>query len=624
MRTTRLVALAEAATRGRSLQGKIQLIPVIAAGAMLLVVALTGALATAGARQGTRIQHGHYPAVALSRALRGDLALIQRRLQDAVIARDTALLAETDSLRAAAVGRVRGADWRAMDDSASFARLSDRVDRYYGHARGTAARMIAGEVGEGVLAEVTTMTQQYNDLAAALDGQIATDERRIEAAFNGSRRLQRATAVVVGTVALASVAMLWLLSSFTASLLTRTLTEPLTQAVRGMNRLAGGDVRVELPHDVEGEMGSLLAAMRTMIAYQAEMAAAARRIAAGDVSVAVAARGPDDALGNAFGEMTEALRALSAVADRVAAGDLSAGVAHRSEHDRFGRSLGRMVATLADTIQELRDTAEGLSAAAAQVAASSGTVATDAGAGASAVSTASASVRSLQALVTQNAEASRQLETHASEGRKVALDSAEATRETLAAMQEIARRASFIDQIASQTNLLALNAAIEAARAGVHGRGFAVVADEVKKLASAAQKSAEEINALIAGSRDVARRTGDLLGGLVGAIEGTTTLAQRVAESSRAQTAGLVAVAESMVHVDDGTSRTAAAAQELSATAETMHEQAESLQRAVSAFRLPGAGPAVAVPAPAVPAPAGREELAVREGGRPTRRRQPA
>src|SRR5215211_3820220 len=44
-------------------------------------------------------------------------------------------------------------------------------------------------------------------------------------------------------------------------------------------------------------------------------------------------------------------------------------------------------------------------------------------------------------------------------------------------------------------------------------------------LRTAAQKSAEAINALIAGSRDVARRTGDLLGGLVGAIEGTTALA---------------------------------------------------------------------------------------------------
>jgi methyl-accepting chemotaxis protein len=53
-------------------------------------------------------------------------------------------------------------------------------------------------------------------------------------------------------------------------------------------------------------------------------------------------------------------------------------------------------------------------------------------------------------------------------------------------------------RIADQTNLLALNAAIEAARAGQHGKGFAVVADEVRTLAETSEKSAKQIQDLVA------------------------------------------------------------------------------------------------------------------------------
>lgn len=96
-----------------------------------------------------------------------------------------------------------------------------------------------------------------------------------------------------------------------------------------------------------------------------------------------------------------------------------------------------------------------------------------------------------------------------------------------------------IQTLAEQTNLLALNAAIEAARAGDSGRGFAVVADEVRSLAQRTQQSAHEIAHTI--SR-VQQQTTDTVQSLqLSAGQAELTLEQaRAADQALAQITGAI------------------------------------------------------------------------------------
>jgi methyl-accepting chemotaxis protein len=574
------------ATKELSIQRKIRLLPKIAAAAMCGILVMSITFGMMSRRSTTRIREGYYPSARSSAELRERLAIIQRQLQDGVLASDSIALRRADIQLDSAMRELDVLRRNPVANASAIEVLHTSIRKYYTLARQTSARMIAGDTGTSVLAAVDSLSSRYAGLQRQLAANAAADERRIDRAFASASRLELATSTAIGMVALGAVAFLWMVSLFTEDLLTRTITEPLGEAAHVADRLARGDVTVTIPLQVDGEVGRLLRAMEQMVHYLKEMATAAEAIAAGDVSVRTEPRSAQDAFGVAFRHMTQYLQSMAQVADAVSAGNLAQKVEPRSPADTFGRAFAAMMSTLSTAVAELRGAAQAIAAAASEVAASAQELSQSTSEEAAVVQQATAAIDRVHSLVRRNAEASQETEELARRGATDAEQSGHATQETLRAMHRITERISAVGEIATQTNLLALNAAIEAARAGEHGRGFAVVAAEVRQLAEGSQHAAQEIQTLVATSHGVAQRSSELLSTLVPAIAQTASLMQRIASASAEQTNGLGEVTGAMRGVDQATQRNAAAAQQLAATAAEMSAQAEVLQDLISTFKV--------------------------------------
>ena len=288
------------------------------------------------------------------------------------------------------------------------------------------------------------------------------------------------------------------------------------------------------------------------------------------------------------GLISAPLARAAAVLTEISRGNLRHEIAVDSK-DEVGLLLEAcrtMVGRLSQIIGEVRLSASALAGASTQVSASAQSLSQGTSEQAASVEETTASLEQMSASIIQNAENSKEMEQTATKGARDANDSGVAVKDTVEAMNTIARKISIIEDIAYQTNLLALNAAIEAARAGEHGRGFAVVATEVRKLAERSQMAANEISALAGSSMKVAERSGMLLTDLVPSIRRTADLVQEVAAASQEQSGGVAQISQAMGRVDQVTQRTASAAEELASTAEEMSAQAESLQELMSFFRM--------------------------------------
>lgn len=279
---------------------------------------------------------------------------------------------------------------------------------------------------------------------------------------------------------------------------------------------------------------------------------------------------------------------LATIAEQISRGNVGLRLDSRIT-DGVYRSMYQMVSQLARIVSEVSRNSDGVAAGSEELSTTAQGMsqgATEQAAGMQQITT---SMENMVVSIRQNADNANRTEGIAMQAAEDARESGEAVAVTVEAMQNIAEKIAFIQEIARSTDLLALNAAIEAARAGEHGKGFAVVAAEVRKLAERSQSAAADITQISGTSVAAAERAGGLIGKLVPDIRKTADLVKDISAASGDQNVAAAEIGTALKQLDAVIQSNAAGAEELAATAEGLSDQAHALRQAMGFFRLGGA-----------------------------------
>jgi methyl-accepting chemotaxis protein len=312
------------------------------------------------------------------------------------------------------------------------------------------------------------------------------------------------------------------------------------------------------------------------------------KLAAGDIDVEVNSESKDEVgnLTKSFCFMIANIKNQAATVDQLSEGDLNIDVKIKSDKDVMALSLKKMIDRLKEVVENVIAASNNVASGSEQMSSSSELMSQGANEQAASAEEASSSMEEMQSNINQNAENAQQTERIAIKSAEDAKEGGKAVIETVNAMKDIAGRISIIEEIARQTNLLALNAAIEAARAGEHGKGFAVVASEVRKLAERSQTAAAEISKLSTSSVKIAEHAGDMLNKIVPDIQKTAELVQEISAASIEQRSGAEQINNAIQQLNHVIQQNASGSEEMASTAEELASQAEQLQSTIAFFNL--------------------------------------
>jgi methyl-accepting chemotaxis protein len=361
------------------------------------------------------------------------------------------------------------------------------------------------------------------------------------------------------------------------------------------------------------------------------LVAAAEKIANGDLMVEVTSGNRQDEIGTlarAFTGMIQSLKNKAQIAQKIAGGDLTVEATPLSDADALGNAFSTMVAKNRQQIQEILEGVNVLASSGSEIMASVSQLTSGAAETSTAVSETTTTVEEVK----QTTDVTSQKAKHVSElGRKsveISQTGIKAIEETIQGMNKIKEQVESIadmvvrlseqsqaigeiiatvNDLAEQSNLLAVNASIEAAKAGEQGKGFAVVAQEIRSLAAQSKQATTQVRNILfdvqkaissavmateLGSKAVeagvklSTQAGEAIDVLAESVNEATNASIQIAASSQQQLIGMDQVVSAMENIRQAALQMASSTKQTEQSAHNLHNLGQRLQDIVKFYKV--------------------------------------
>ncbi len=184
--------------------------------------------------------------------------------------------------------------------------------------------------------EIQAALVALND--AKVDGAKKLSDANVAAAAMAKRTLWGATIFTL------------LLAFSVAFMLQRAIVPPLKQMTEVARRVAQGDVKVAVDYQSADEMGELADSFRASVDYLKGAAEAAAGIGRGDLNVQVQPKGPEDILANNLLVALDALRKMVAEAQRLSQAAVAGQLSSRADTSQYQGAYRNVVSGVNDTL----------------------------------------------------------------------------------------------------------------------------------------------------------------------------------------------------------------------------------------------------------------------------------